>query len=101
MCHFILIIYILFSLNHKSFMSGTETQTGHNLTLPVWQEEVHTYYIWSIICLILFILVCEDYRKSDFRTVFCLQNLDVDVEDNIRMDPREVGWEGVDWTHLA
>jgi len=22
-------------------------------------------------------------------------------EDNIRMDPREVGWEGVDWTHLA
>jgi hypothetical protein len=22
-------------------------------------------------------------------------------EDNIRMDPRELGWEGVDWLHLA
>jgi hypothetical protein len=22
-------------------------------------------------------------------------------EDNIRMDFREVGWEGVDWMHLA
>jgi len=22
-------------------------------------------------------------------------------EDNIRMDLREIGWEGVDWTHLA
>jgi hypothetical protein len=22
-------------------------------------------------------------------------------EDNIRMDPRETGWEGVDWMHLA
>jgi hypothetical protein len=22
-------------------------------------------------------------------------------EDNIRMDLREVGWEGVDWMHLA
>jgi hypothetical protein len=23
------------------------------------------------------------------------------LEDNIRMDLREVGWEGVDWTYLA
>jgi len=23
------------------------------------------------------------------------------MEDNIRMDPREVGWECVDWIHLA
>jgi len=23
------------------------------------------------------------------------------VEDNIRMDLREMGWEGVDWMHLA
>jgi hypothetical protein len=22
-------------------------------------------------------------------------------EDNIRMDLREIGWEGVDWIHLA
>jgi hypothetical protein len=22
-------------------------------------------------------------------------------EDNIRMDLREIGWEGVDWMHLA
>jgi hypothetical protein len=22
-------------------------------------------------------------------------------EDNIRMDPREIWWEGVDWVHLA
>jgi len=22
-------------------------------------------------------------------------------EDNIKMDFREVGWEGVEWTHLA
>jgi hypothetical protein len=22
-------------------------------------------------------------------------------EDNIRMDHREIGWEGVDWVHLA
>jgi hypothetical protein len=22
-------------------------------------------------------------------------------EDNTRMDLREIGWEGVDWTHLA
>jgi hypothetical protein len=22
-------------------------------------------------------------------------------EDNIKMDPRETGWEGVDWIHLA
>jgi len=22
-------------------------------------------------------------------------------EDNIRMDPKEIGWEGVDWIHLA
>jgi hypothetical protein len=22
-------------------------------------------------------------------------------EDNIRMDLREIGWEGVDWKHLA
>jgi hypothetical protein len=22
-------------------------------------------------------------------------------EDNIRMDVREIGWEGVDWIHLA
>jgi len=22
-------------------------------------------------------------------------------EDNVRMDVREVGWEGVDWMHLA
>jgi hypothetical protein len=22
-------------------------------------------------------------------------------EDNIRIDVREIGWEGVDWTHLA
>jgi hypothetical protein len=22
-------------------------------------------------------------------------------EDNIRMDVREIGWEGVDWVHLA
>jgi hypothetical protein len=22
-------------------------------------------------------------------------------EDNIRMDIREIGWEGVDWIHLA
>jgi hypothetical protein len=22
-------------------------------------------------------------------------------EDNIRMDPREIWWEGVDWMHLA
>jgi hypothetical protein len=22
-------------------------------------------------------------------------------EDNIRMDLREIGWEGVDWVHLA
>jgi len=22
-------------------------------------------------------------------------------EDNIRMDPREIGWEGVDWMHLS
>jgi hypothetical protein len=22
-------------------------------------------------------------------------------EDNIRMDPREIGWEVVDWIHLA
>jgi hypothetical protein len=22
-------------------------------------------------------------------------------EDNIRMNLREIGWEGVDWTHLA
>jgi len=23
------------------------------------------------------------------------------MEDNIRMNLREVGWEGVDWMHLA
>jgi hypothetical protein len=23
------------------------------------------------------------------------------MEENIRMDPRETGWEGVDWIHLA
>jgi hypothetical protein len=23
------------------------------------------------------------------------------LEDNIRMDLREIGWEGVDWMHLA
>jgi hypothetical protein len=23
------------------------------------------------------------------------------MEDNIRMDLRETGWEGVDWIHLA
>jgi hypothetical protein len=22
-------------------------------------------------------------------------------EDNIRMDSRDIGWEGVDWMHLA
>jgi hypothetical protein len=22
-------------------------------------------------------------------------------EDNVRMDLREIGWEGVDWMHLA
>jgi hypothetical protein len=22
-------------------------------------------------------------------------------EDNIRMDPREIGWEGVDWIHMV
>jgi ribosome biogenesis protein Nip4 len=22
-------------------------------------------------------------------------------EDNIRMDPREIGWESMDWIHLA
>jgi hypothetical protein len=24
-----------------------------------------------------------------------------DLEDNIRMDVREIAWEGVDWMHLA
>jgi hypothetical protein len=23
------------------------------------------------------------------------------LEDNIKMDRREIGWEGVDWMHLA
>jgi hypothetical protein len=42
--------------------------------------------------------------------VFCIKNLKrrdhyedlgVDGENNIIMDLREIGWEDVDWTHLA
>jgi hypothetical protein len=29
------------------------------------------------------------------------EDLGTDWEDNIRMDLKEVGWEGVDWIHLA
>jgi hypothetical protein len=42
-------------------------------------------------------------------TIFWLDNLKgkVHLEDlaigvkNIRMDPKEIGWVGVDWSHLA
>jgi hypothetical protein len=30
-----------------------------------------------------------------------LEDLGADWEDNIRMNLRETGWEGVDWIHLA
>jgi hypothetical protein len=39
-------------------------------------------------------------------TRFWLQNLkqrdhSVNKEDNIRMDVKKIGWEGVDWVHLT
>jgi hypothetical protein len=30
-----------------------------------------------------------------------LEDLVVDGEDNIRLDHRDIGWEGVDWIHLT
>jgi hypothetical protein len=41
------------------------------------------------------ILVRKPARKRSFRRPRHIQ------EDNIKMDLREIGWEGVDWMHLA
>jgi hypothetical protein len=30
-----------------------------------------------------------------------LQGLGISWEDNVKMDLKEVGWEGMDWTNLA
>jgi hypothetical protein len=37
------------------------------------------------------------------RTIFWFENLKEgeNSEDRIRMDLREIGWQGVDWMHLA
>jgi len=41
------------------------------------------------------ILVGKPEGKRPLRRSWCR------LEDNIRMDVREIGWKGVDWIHLA
>jgi hypothetical protein len=47
---------------------------------------------------------CSTYRRETTHTKFWSENLkdgDSRWEDNIKMDHREIGWEGVDCIHLA
>jgi hypothetical protein len=38
----------------------------------------------------------EDLKGRDH-----LEDLGIEVEDNIRMALRDIGWEGVDWIHIG
>jgi hypothetical protein len=52
---------------------------------------------------------CSIHGKQEMYTQFCSENLKgtgtqktkVQIGDNIRMDLRNIGWESVNWMHLA
>jgi hypothetical protein len=47
--------------------------------------------------------VCSKHKKREMHTKFGRKSLERPYRtwEDMRMDLRETGWEGVDWIHLA